>query len=547
MERLNRFTAIAAGVLILVSLLFGYVGFLTLGPAPHPKSDAAFAALQLFALDAPPHIASRSSMLNVARFSAPLSLVLATVATIVALLGQRFRRFSLRWRGHHHVILIGIDATSFELGQCLLRRRGTVVAVDTEEHPQLIALQSGGATTLVGDARESRLLGRCRVKTARHVVVIGKSDTHTLQLCEALAGVLGPRSAATVHAAIHDESLWRQLGRVEIRQSRPAPRMEFFNPADRRAKAYLQLVTHELDGELPEQFWVAADGLLGRRMLVNLCQQLALGGRLVQVQVESDTHEKLIEPLLRDERWIGSMMRVRVAEAGEATGIALVCSERSDGRPLGRALELAQDSTTERVFLCAAGHEGDTVLDLKRLSPRVSLLPADSEWLRPSHFFGRSWIEIMAEARHEDYYANEVARGSTRASNRSLVPWRDLPESLRESNRAFARAVGAVLEQLGGTLAPLRGPVLEVSLPDDELELLARNEHDRWMCALTDDNWTYAPAPKDPHLKTHPLLVDWEKLDEPEREKDRDAIRAIPRMLARVGYSLEIPARSDTH
>jgi hypothetical protein len=199
----------------------------------------------------------------------------------------------------------------------------------------------------------------------------------------------------------------------------------------------------------------------------------------------------------------------------------------------------------ERVFVCASGSEGDGVLDLKRLSPRVVLLHADREWLRPSEFFGRSWVEIMAEARHEDYCANELARGTTRAANPSLVPWRDLPESLRESNRAFARAVGGILEQVGARLAPLRGPSVGMSIPEDKLEHLSMNEHDRWMQDLLDDGWTYSSTPKDPHLKTHPLLVAWEQLDEPEREKDRDAIRAIPRMLARVGYSLEIP--SDAH
>jgi hypothetical protein len=86
-----------------------------------------------------------------------------------------------------------------------------------------------------------------------------------------------------------------------------------------------------------------------------------------------------------------------------------------------------------------------------------------------------------------------------------------------------------------------------MSLPDDELEQLARCEHDRWMRALIADGWTYSSASKDANLKTHPLLVAWEELDEPEREKDRDAIRAIPRMLARVGYSLKIPARSNAN
>src|SRR4051794_30956095 len=91
---LNRIAVIGAALLIPLSLILGYVGFLALGSGPHHRSDAAFATLQLFALEAPPHIASRSFILNVARFTAPLSLVLATVAALFAVLGQHLRRFS---------------------------------------------------------------------------------------------------------------------------------------------------------------------------------------------------------------------------------------------------------------------------------------------------------------------------------------------------------------------------------------------------------------------------------------------------------------------
>ena len=79
----------------------------------------------------------------------------------------------------------------------------------------------------------------------------------------------------------------------------------------------------------------------------------------------------------------------------------------------------------------------------------------------------------------------------------------------------------------------------------ERMETLARQEHDRWMNDLVRDGWTYSSGAKDPERKTHPLLVGWDDLDEPEREKDRDAIRAIPRMLARVGYALDVPPALD--
>ena len=226
--------------------------------------------------------------------------------------------------------------------------------------------------------------------------------------------------------------------------------------------------------------------------------------------------------------------------------LALVCIEGSDGRALSSALRLASEPCVEQVFVCSTRHGGRAVLDLKGLSSKIRIVPAGAAFLEPATFFAQSWTEVMARARHEDYCANEQARGVTPRENASLVSWDELPESLRDSNRRFAVAVGGVLGRLGVRLTPLTGPVdARTVLSDGEhLEVLARDEHDRWMSDLRRDGWEFATGPKDPVRKTHPLLVRWEELDEAEREKDRDAIRAIPRMLARVGYALEI-SRQD--
>ena len=69
---------------------------------------------------------------------------------------------------------------------------------------------------------------------------------------------------------------------------------------------------------------------------------------------------------------------------------------------------------------------------------------------------------------------------------------------------------------------------------------MAVAEHDRWVAALVTDGWRHGPAPKDPQRKTHPLILPWDELEPAEQEKDRDAIRAIPGMLARVGYAIQM-------
>jgi hypothetical protein len=51
------------------------------------------------------------------------------------------------------------------------------------------------------------------------------------------------------------------------------------------------------------------------------------------------------------------------------------------------------------------------------------------------------------------------------------------------------------------------------------------------------DGWSYGAARDDVRM-LHPSLVPYDELPEDEREKDRDAIRDLPRMLAEAGFEI---------
>ncbi|MEX2216139.1 MAG: RyR domain-containing protein [Phycisphaeraceae bacterium] len=82
-----------------------------------------------------------------------------------------------------------------------------------------------------------------------------------------------------------------------------------------------------------------------------------------------------------------------------------------------------------------------------------------------------------------------------------------------------------------------REPVLR-SLTDEQVELLAEIEHGRWVIERTWLGWTLGP--RDDKKRQRPQLVGWHdpKLPESEREKDRQAVRRIPDILAAVGYEI---------
>jgi hypothetical protein len=153
--------------------------------------------------------------------------------------------------------------------------------------------------------------------------------------------------------------------------------------------------------------------------------------------------------------------------------------------------------------------------------------------------------ERIARAMHERYVRQRTAairkdpggedwEGSA-ASDPSLLPWEDLDEGLRESNRAQAAHIGTKLATVDCELAPLTDPrAAAFRFTAEEVERLARLEHDRWMAERNDQGWSRGR--RDTRAHTTPYLVPWEELDEDGKERDRLFIRGLPGFLAEVGF-----------
>jgi len=148
----------------------------------------------------------------------------------------------------------------------------------------------------------------------------------------------------------------------------------------------------------------------------------------------------------------------------------------------------------------------------------------------------RAIHDSYARAIHEAYVEAATDRGEEPGSRRALGDWDDLPEDLKEANRAQARHVGEKLADLGCIMVPTFDPSLTFAYRDEEEVLhLARLEHDRWMQERIDQGYVYGPVREG---RSHPDLVPWEQLSKEARDKDVDAVRNIPAMLAAVGFQV---------
>jgi hypothetical protein len=148
----------------------------------------------------------------------------------------------------------------------------------------------------------------------------------------------------------------------------------------------------------------------------------------------------------------------------------------------------------------------------------------------------------LARAIHDEYVAVCAKAGDTVTINPSMVEWSRPPEHLRASNLDQAADVGRKLAAIDRIVVPLSelpsaADERAAAFTQVEVETLAKLEHQRWTAERKRQGWTFGRE-RDDDRRTHPDLQDWSLLDETAREKDRNAVRAIPRILRAAGFAV---------
>jgi hypothetical protein len=154
-------------------------------------------------------------------------------------------------------------------------------------------------------------------------------------------------------------------------------------------------------------------------------------------------------------------------------------------------------------------------------------------------------LEKLAEAAHDVFCQGLRAQGYKLGPKKDdklkisdmLRPYAETPEHEKEQNRSNVRDLANKLALIGYVMVHARSNELPFDFPGDDLEMLAKIEHDRWMAQMLRDGWQHARK-TDRSKKLHDALLQWDKLSKKQKDKDRDLVRGIPRILAKAGYAI---------
>jgi WD40 repeat protein len=154
-------------------------------------------------------------------------------------------------------------------------------------------------------------------------------------------------------------------------------------------------------------------------------------------------------------------------------------------------------------------------------------------------------LEKLAESFHQHFcdelrrqgYAYSPVTDDQLKIHSSLVEYASLPEYEKDQNRDTARDFFRKLSKSGYIMIPAPSNEPPFEFPGSYLDQLAKMEHERWVQSKLDAGWKYADK-TDKNARLHADLLPWEQLSEITRDKGREMVLAILRILAQAGYTV---------
>ncbi|MBF0549535.1 MAG: AAA family ATPase [Deltaproteobacteria bacterium] len=172
------------------------------------------------------------------------------------------------------------------------------------------------------------------------------------------------------------------------------------------------------------------------------------------------------------------------------------------------------------------------------MAMNVDIEEFSSKLIRSEDF--QKLAEKLAPRIHDSYSGHTQA--DEPGSPYNGTPYDDLPQHIKADNVAAAHRIPWILELAGLFLVP-EGQGSETT--DDDvsrvleslIDLLAEEEHDLWMEHKQLQGWRYGKKRNNAE-KIHNCLVPYRNLEEPDREKDRDQVRAFPKIAEKAGFKI---------
>jgi hypothetical protein len=562
----NKIQAVAGAV----ALGLGFWGWMIEKPPADLSGvlDNVFRTAQLVTLQFPTDLRGSPSLpLQIARLAVPIVAVLASFQVLIASVTRPARLALLPHIAGHVVVCGSSSMTEKALMTLAASGRQVVIVISKITGQQRDNLEGFGLTVVDADPMQSRVIRSLHLSRAAAVFLLDEDDIANLNIGMLVLQALDDRPAEfpplRLAVKIDREELAVELDAAfdglsrrhgahyhRLSPAREGLRLELQRFAPALLKTDIDTASHVLVvglagdwRQMASQIIVTAQDHPDKRPVLTFAVDQAEAdaiGRWRRAKPELDQVVEIVilpretaAPLPADgviAPWREKYPRPHLAVVlrADVDAIASALALRRPASPLATdTIPILLHQTKEDRLLRSLATTDVKDRDMTRLAAIGGLIRAESI----DRVLDRKGDE-MAIAVHAHYVAasNDIAPGSTAA----LGAWDDLPENLRDANRAAVEHIPILLAAAGYRLLPAQPDIRAVPPAAAAIERMARVEHRRWMADRIDRGWRFGKL-RDDRQMLHPDLIPFDLLSEGNKEKDRNSVRVLLSIVATQG------------
>jgi voltage-gated potassium channel Kch len=542
-------------------------------------AEALYSSAELVLLHVPyetlPHPEFRVArgLLHIARLLAVIAVGATGGALVVEFFGRELRRSWTAWWGHHTVIC-GLSRTGQQLVEEFCHVGDEVLVIDEgADHTAVINATESGASLLLGNAGDRRVMRKAGIHRARYLFAAMDDDGANVGIALRAIEVAQEQPAhraAGPHAFVHiaDPQLRALLRRQRaFRADGKVRRISMFNVFENSARLllhdfpldYVRITEHDAR---VVQVVVVGFGRMGEAVLTRAAMVGHYANlkrlRAIVIDRQAPRREGLFRsryprfgevcdaqfiPLDAEQPSTHTRIAELCAEAKKTISTVVISVDRG-ARGLSVALSLLEHLSpnvpirvrlNEQSSLAAVVQEGDSG---GTLPSQVTVFGSLRDACARKNLL-RHELDTVARAVHADYVQGLGEQHHVSADDRNMRDWEQLDDDLIDSNRQLADHIPVKLRALGYHTAP-RGSKdpgkLVKEFTDEQIELLAKMEHQRWVAERFLAGWVRGP--RDLEKRSSPYLVKWEDVPPDIQEYDRRFARILPGVLDFAGLEI---------
>jgi len=561
-------------VIILISLLLlgiicAYIGFFLQESLEFTSENflkVTYSTFQLFVLQFNPDLTPPINLfLQIARFLCPIALYVSATLAILSLFHDTVKLILLVVR-KNHVVVCGLNKRVMDLiSDCIYGKEKVVIIEKDKDNENISKAKEFDATVVIGDYTDRFVLRKARVHRAKYLIAFTADDYVNFDIANQVNKIL-KKKREDFKCFIHVKD-----SNLNISQFLPKPQFQVrtFNIYQNSAR-FLFLsndVNPVIDiwskkGQL--HFLIIGFKEMGENIFLQAANlgRYPEGGKMEFTIVDEDI-DRLRDNFFYRYRNIKKIcdisesedtLQEKLRKAGEfwvnlweTVPFKKINFKEIKTKAFLKLEEIVKSiNNITAVFVCfddkslAIQYEDclRSILDPYNIPIYVQLdddqkiiafSKADkiypfgiSKKSCSREFIIREKLDLIAKAIHESYNKALLEKAKKEGKTIKVRPWEDLTTRYKNSNRLQADHNLIKLKTIGCYIERPKGKkVDEFSFKQNEVEILAELEHNRW-CA---EQLIYA---KNVETEGHRDLKPFGALDQDEKDKDYNFIRKIP-------------------